>query len=423
MRARYPLPLDRRSFTLIELLIVIAVVAVLSVVVVLVLNPAELLKQARDSNRIADMEMLNKALTLYLGDRGGSLGTASTTYLSLVDLTATSTAGTNCAGVGLTAPAGWSYHCAASSTARKLDGTGWIPLNFSSITFSPPFSALPLDPTNTSSSGLYYLYIPGSTNYALAAGLQSNKYLGSMGSGDQGVDPARLETGSNRALISQGEGLIGYWPLDETSGSAASDQSGNGRNGTYTGSSTLNQAPLGSMGGRSVDFVSQGGHVDLGVVSAFSPTSGGWTMAAWAKPLRSFRNDTNYEIFTNETYNASGFLVRLESFDTSGTTSGRIWFRTNQAGSTTEFGSSWIPSLILNATLHVAVTYDGTNGRIYLNGSLVAGPTALSYPVAATLTSRIGGNGQRFNGILDDVRFYSRPLSAPEILSIYNAQK
>ena len=44
--------LSRRAFTLIELLVVIAIIAVLAVVVVLVLNPAQLLKQARDSSSL-----------------------------------------------------------------------------------------------------------------------------------------------------------------------------------------------------------------------------------------------------------------------------------------------------------------------------------------------------------------------------------
>ncbi|KKW47096.1 MAG: hypothetical protein UY99_C0042G0007, partial [Parcubacteria group bacterium GW2011_GWA1_59_11] len=43
----------RSSFTLIELLVVIAIVAILSAVVIITLNPAELLKQSRDSNRLS----------------------------------------------------------------------------------------------------------------------------------------------------------------------------------------------------------------------------------------------------------------------------------------------------------------------------------------------------------------------------------
>jgi prepilin-type N-terminal cleavage/methylation domain-containing protein len=46
----------RSGFTLIELLIVIAIIAILSVVVVLALNPAEMLRESRDNNRVSDMD-------------------------------------------------------------------------------------------------------------------------------------------------------------------------------------------------------------------------------------------------------------------------------------------------------------------------------------------------------------------------------
>ena len=58
----------QKGFTLIELLIVIAIIAILAVVVVLTLNPAELLRQARDSNRISDFATIKSALSLYAED-------------------------------------------------------------------------------------------------------------------------------------------------------------------------------------------------------------------------------------------------------------------------------------------------------------------------------------------------------------------
>ena len=57
-----------RAFTLIELLVVIAIVAVLAVTVILTLNPAQLLRQARDSNRTQDLATLKSAISLYLAD-------------------------------------------------------------------------------------------------------------------------------------------------------------------------------------------------------------------------------------------------------------------------------------------------------------------------------------------------------------------
>ncbi|MCL5016431.1 MAG: type II secretion system GspH family protein, partial [Patescibacteria group bacterium] len=57
---------ERSSFTLIELLIVIAIIGILASVVVLVLNPAQLLSQSRDSRRTQDLSNLNNAIGMYL---------------------------------------------------------------------------------------------------------------------------------------------------------------------------------------------------------------------------------------------------------------------------------------------------------------------------------------------------------------------
>lgn len=52
-----------KGFTLLELLIVIAILAVLASVTVIVINPAELLARARDSQRMGDIAAINTALS------------------------------------------------------------------------------------------------------------------------------------------------------------------------------------------------------------------------------------------------------------------------------------------------------------------------------------------------------------------------
>lgn len=70
---------------------------------------------------------------------------------------------------------------------------------------------------------------------------------------------------------------------------------------------------------------------------------------------------------------------------------------------------------------HIVLTYDGSNLRGYLNGSLVAGPTAASGNGSGTtsaLTS-IGIAGTTCAGLIDDVAIFNRVLTQSEITSIY----
>ena len=79
---------SQKSFTLIELLIVIGILAVLVAAIVVVLNPAQLLAQARDGKRQQDLSALNQALnTITALDQSVSFGTSSIVYTSLPDST------------------------------------------------------------------------------------------------------------------------------------------------------------------------------------------------------------------------------------------------------------------------------------------------------------------------------------------------
>src|SRR3990167_10454746 len=91
----------KRGFTLLELIIVIAILAVLAVAVVIVLNPAEVLAKARDSNRLSDLSALKSAIALYLTDVSPPL---------LGSPTDEATSAVNCTGTGVvTAKIFYSY--------------------------------------------------------------------------------------------------------------------------------------------------------------------------------------------------------------------------------------------------------------------------------------------------------------------------
>ena len=141
-----------KGFTLIELLVVIAIIAVLAVVVILSLNPAELLRQARDSNRISDMSTLKSAISLYLADvTSPSLASTSVANpYTRVFITVSTTSAPTVAGWGVSA----AYTTTTASTARAVDATGWIPVGFNAISSGAPIGSLPIDPSNV--GALYY---------------------------------------------------------------------------------------------------------------------------------------------------------------------------------------------------------------------------------------------------------------------------
>jgi uncharacterized protein (TIGR02145 family)/prepilin-type N-terminal cleavage/methylation domain-containing protein len=183
------------GFTLIELLIVIAILAILATVTLLVINPAQMVKQSRDANRITEINQINKALLLYQSFGGStSMGTHGDVYISLPSSNA------DCSDLGLPALSSGSYHCATQANYRNIDGTGWIPVDLTSVQSSAGtlFSSLPIDPTNTVASDYYYTYIPGS--WALSATMESEKYLTTTAVNDGGESDTRFEMGNNLAL-------------------------------------------------------------------------------------------------------------------------------------------------------------------------------------------------------------------------------
>lgn len=184
---------NKKGFTLIELLIVIAILAVLMSVIVITLNPSEMLKKSRDSRRISELSALRTAMNLYLSEDNNFSGKTTNAYVSVSQATAG-------ACTGLASYGGRSTYCTTDSNLRKLDGNGWLPLNFSGLTVRSPLSSLPIDPTNTIASGLFYVFAASSTYYELNAKLEAS-VNGSLMSGDGGNSSTVYEIGSDLTIL------------------------------------------------------------------------------------------------------------------------------------------------------------------------------------------------------------------------------
>lgn len=187
-----------KGFTLIELLIVIAIIAVLSTVVILTLNPAELMRQARDSNRVSDMSTLRTAISIYLTDV--PLPSLAPSY-SVCYLSTLSGNGTTTPNCGVFMNAGATINASTTSAFyRNVDSNGWLPVKFTSIISGAPFGQLPVDPLNN--SNYYYAYAATSTGglaFEVDALMESVKY-GVLATKDGGDNNSVYEVGTKLTL-------------------------------------------------------------------------------------------------------------------------------------------------------------------------------------------------------------------------------
>jgi prepilin-type N-terminal cleavage/methylation domain-containing protein len=201
---------NKKGFTLIELLIVIAILAVLSVAVILTLNPAELLRQARDATRVSDLANLDNAISLYLADvQTPSLATGTAPapvgyggcYVSSLPATSTANCGTFSGEQGGPNVSPYNYTIVGSSS-RAVDSTGWLPIRFTAISSGAPFGNLPVDPVNN--TGYYYAYAATtSLQYEVNATMESTKY----GTGPTGVGASDNGDASSSAVYEKGTNL------------------------------------------------------------------------------------------------------------------------------------------------------------------------------------------------------------------------
>ncbi len=189
-----------KGFTLIELLIVIAIIAILATAVVLLLNPAELLRQARDSQRISDLGTLKSAIAFYQSTSGAAIGGAAGTCYFYNPAAAPIVPAANCAArhVGRANVVG--------NTTLATDGTGWVPVNFNSTPGGSPLSVLPKDPRNTLTGGnFFYSYATdGSSLFEMNAEMESARYSNAgsddVESNDGGTLPNVREVGNVTGL-------------------------------------------------------------------------------------------------------------------------------------------------------------------------------------------------------------------------------
>jgi hypothetical protein len=188
-------------------------------------------------------------------------------------------------------------------------------------------------------------------------------------------------------------GLEAYYPLDGT----ADDASGNGYDGSITGDVSFASGQV----GRAAEF-DIGEYVE---VPGFIDASAVQSRFAWVKPIGGA--DGGYPRVIHQSNDLE--LAWKRASNQWAVWDGNTWYTFGTAPD-----GEW---------KHVGVVWDGSDLIGYENGQ--AFQLATNGGSSSTAPIRIGANpsptGDKLAGLIDDVRVYSRALSATEVQDLYGA--
>lgn len=386
----------KKSFTLVELMIVIAILAILSAIVIFALNPGRLFDNFRDTRRVSDINTINKAINFVeTWNTGGiSYGSTSTVYISLPDTSST------CSSYSLpTLPTGYTYSCKTAENFRKVDSTGWIPIDFSISNGNYYIPILPIDPTNDTT--YFYTYYSGGS-YEVTA-LLKNPNTNSIND-DDSLTGAFTMGSPNRTWntpLSRDTNLVGHWDFNEGSGIIAYDKSGYGNNGTFAGNTswaTLSSGEIVTTHDGSGDTIGAGANNSLNI------TGDKITIMAWA--------------YTNTT-SSNQVIANKVKYEIKFYVDNKMYFGIYSGGF--KWANTIKNDFNIGTWYHICISHSNNITTWYIDGVMNVAK-ALAY----LLEDSTGSNftmGSGYNGYFDDVRIYSRALSSAEITEIYNKTK
>lgn len=409
---------NSQSFTLIELLITIAIIAVLMTVTVVAINPNEMTKKARDIQRLTDMSNLQMIMEL-----ARSEGMLNVSYCDGTKIYASLPSETPLSDSNL--PAGVSWAQVSRDNIRNADGSGWLPFNFKNLV-GLQVTVLPVDPKNSLNDSLYYTFYCNPQRQYIFTAYPESKTFGPKGGKDSktiadgGPDPYVYEVGNN--LFISPLKPVGSWSFEEGGGTVAADSSGNNNNGTLKNGPTWTTGQVG--GALSFDGVND--YIDCGNGASLSMGTGSFAIEAW---IKTSANPT-YALVVSKRSQAGPYYGGYDLSIWEGDKKIQGYIRENSEShpSATAKSSTFINDdkwhyvgmVVDRSTQRIKVFVDGKFegsegdtslvGNINISGALIIGATAVSQMYF-------------WNGSIDEVRIYNRALSAEEIKRHYEESK
>jgi serine/threonine-protein kinase len=232
------------------------------------------------------------------------------------------------------------------------------------------------------------------------------------------LERARAEGSPASAILRVGSAdpaLVAWWRFDDRSGPTAADSTRFRNHGKLMNAAAWGAGKLG--GALSLD--GDQSYVHVPPSPSLDATTAQLTVAAWAQ-RPGFQ--PSYRLLVSRqkgTDDANHYWLGLVG--------GQCGFAVDTTQGSREASGYKAP---IGEWFHLAGTYDGTTIRLYLNGSEVASRPhsgALAFDgrpvsIGADLYDAEGSIQEEFKGLIDDVRIYSRALSAAEVAALAAAR-
>jgi hypothetical protein len=226
----------------------------------------------------------------------------------------------------------------------------------------------------------------------------------------QATDAAgNLSAFSNTATATTGAstgtpGLVAAYDFNAGTGTTVADVSGNGNTGTIVNATWTTSGKYGdalSLNGTNAQVVVNDS-ASLHLTTAV-------TLEAWVNPSSAPTGwqDVIYKPLDN---------YFLEAASSNGNKPGAGALLTSSA-EPLAYGTA---QLAANTWTHLAMTYDGTTLKIYVNGTLATSAAQSGTITTSANPLQIGGDttyGQYFKGLIDEVRIYNVALTQAQIQS------
>lgn len=223
------------------------------------------------------------------------------------------------------------------------------------------------------------------------------------------VDSSRAASAS--VEVTPDANFVGWWKLDEGSGTTANDSSGRGNHGTWSGTESGDVGYYHTDGAPTFDYSGSFSSGSDKVTITGIDIGEARTITFWAY-IPTLSGTTE---MVSKSASGQGVEVIING--------GTIQFYV--MGSSVVGLSADAEDINLNAWNYITATYDGPNStmRIYVNGQQSGGTQTAPGTIGNVDALRFGDwadDNRDFVGRLNDIRMYTQLFNAQQVLDLYN---